>query len=133
LQKIGVKYLTRYKIQNYPLGDGKFEKQFNWLGKSNNLGQIYLTRNASFEPSSDDSDWVDSCMAEIENAFLWRKPAVISTHRVNYVSNIDADNAASGLVNLDKLLLRIIKSYPDIEFVTSAELGNLIRESKNEN
>ena len=34
LKENGIEYLTRYKLQKYPLGDGKFENEFNWLGKN---------------------------------------------------------------------------------------------------
>jgi len=132
LKENGIEYLTRYKLQKYPLGDGKFENEFNWLGKINKLGQIIITRNCGFEPSDNSkSDWVDSCLADIKNAFYWNKPAVVSTHRVNYVSGIVEKNGVSGIIELSKLLKRIIKIWPDVEFITSNELGDLIKESKN--
>lgn len=131
LKEIGVDYLTRYKFQRYPLGNNKFSRQFNWLGKRNKFDQIYLTRNAGFEPSDrSKNNWVESCLKEIENAFLWKKPAIISSHRVNYLGYIDHKNAANGLKQLDNLLTRIIKQWPEVEFTTSAELGNLIITSK---
>ncbi len=127
LKEIGVEYLTRYKIQRYPLGNGKYTKQFNWLGKRNKLGQIYLTRNAGFEPSGNlNKDWVNDCLAEIKNAFQWKKPAIISSHRVNYIGFIDPSNADRGLKQLDLLLSAIMKNWPESEFLTSAELGDLI-------
>jgi len=127
LKEIGVVYLTRCKIQRYPLGNGKYTKQFNWLGKRNNLGQIYLTRNAGFEPSSSPHhDWVNNCLAEINNAFRWKKPVIISSHRVNYIGFINPENAEKGLKQLDNLLAAIIKNWPEAEFLTSAEVGDLI-------
>lgn len=131
LKEIGVEFLTRYKIQRYPLGNGKFSIQFNWLGKRNNLGQTYLTRNAGFEPSElSPKDWVNSCLAEIENAFKWRKPAIISSHRVNYIGFIEPSNAFNGLKEMDRLLSQITKQWPEVEFVTSTELGDEIASSK---
>lgn len=129
LKEIGVQYLTRYKIQRYPLGNGKFTTQFNWLGKRNKLGQIYLTRNSGFEPSDPSkNDWVNSCLKEVSNAFAWRKPAIISSHRVNYVGYLEPKNAANGLKQLDILLFQITSHWPNVEFMTSVELGNLIAE-----
>ena len=131
LKEIGVEYLTRYKIQRYPLGNAKYTKQFNWLGKRNKLGQIYLTRNAGFEPSSSlNKDWVNDCLAEIKNAFQWKKPAIISSHRVNYIGFIDPANADWGLKQLDQLLSAIMKNWPETEFLTSEELGDLITSTK---
>lgn len=133
LKGIGVEYLTRYKMQRYPLGDGKFEKQFNWLGKKNNLGQIYLTRNAGFEPSDPNiQNVLDSCLNDIHIAFKWGKPAVISSHRVNYIGYLDKDNRERGLDQLDGLLNRILKEWTEVEFMTSAELGDLISEGYEE-
>lgn len=127
-KEIGIEYLTRYKIQRYPLGDGKFEKQFNWLGKKNNLGQIYLTRNAGFEPSDPHvQNAIESCINDIHIAFKWAKPAVISSHRVNYIGYIDKDNRERGLSQLNDLLNFILKKWPEVQFLTSTELGDLIK------
>lgn len=128
MKETGIEYLTRYKIQKYPLGNNKYEKQFNWLGKKNSLGQIYLTRNAGFEPSeSIDMDYVDLCLSEIDIAFRWNKPAVISSHRVNFLGYINSANAKRGLKELDRLISGIVKKWPMVEFMSSVELGQLIR------
>lgn len=129
LKDIGVRYLTRYKLQKYPLGEGKYRREFNWLGKKNSHGQLIITRNCGFEPSSNpDSDWVNQCLAEISNAFYWKKPAVISTHRVNYVSRLSQQNADAGLLALRQLLQQITAKYPDAEFMTSVQLGDMIKQ-----
>ena len=69
-------------------------------------------------------------MEEIRVAFKWGKPAVISSHRVNYVGSIDPSNRDNGLDKLKKLLNKVLKKWPDVEFMTSAELGDLIRSEK---
>lgn len=133
-KEIGIKYLTRYKMQRYPLGDGKFEKQFNWLGKRNKIGQIYLVRNAGFEPSSPNvNNSVDNCIEEIQIAFRWNKPAIVSTHRVNYIGYISKNNRERGLILLDTLLKKIIDRWPEVEFMTSEELGDIISSNVNLN
>ncbi|MBL6944862.1 MAG: hypothetical protein ISR56_10915 [Bacteroidales bacterium] len=127
LKEIGIEYLTRYKIQRYPLGNGKYTQQFNWLGKRNKLGQIYLTRNSGFEPSDNpNKDWVNDCLREINNAFQWKKPAIISSHRVNYIGFIEKNNSSNGLNKLNTLLSSIVREWPDVEFLTSTELGQEI-------
>jgi hypothetical protein len=127
LNLIGIKSLIRYKFHNYPNGNGTTTKEINWLGKKNKFGQLALTRNCGFEPSDPSiSDWYSSCMKDIEIAFFWSKPAVVSTHRVNYVGGLDQSNADLGLNALDNLLKGILKRWPDAEFITSVELGNLI-------
>lgn len=130
----GVKYIGTGKIQREPLGDGKYKNHFRYIAKQNSYGQIYLTRNCFFEPNSweqsRDKDWVNSCLKEIEIAFRCRKPATISSHRVNYMGTIDPENRENGLKKLDSLLNEIIKRWPDVEFMTSMELGDLITGAK---
>jgi hypothetical protein len=130
LKEAGVNYLMRYKLQKYPLGNEVYQWEFNWLGKKNNEDQMVLTRNCGFEPSDPTiKDWVNSCMNEIEIAFKWRKPAVISSHRVNYIGYIDPANAHYGLNELDRLLSGILMKWHNVEFLNSIELGNVIRSS----
>lgn len=131
LSKIGVEYIGRAKRRVYPIGDGTFKKEWNWVGKKNHLGQTVLTRNCFFEPVSwgeydPNLNWVNNCMNEIDIAFRWHKPAVISTHRVNYVGFIWKKNREKGLNALRELLKKIISKWPEVEFMTSMELGDLI-------
>ena len=86
---------------------------------------MYLVRNANFEPSSDpNKDWVNSTLSEINNAFFWKKPAIINSHRVNYVSGISTANSDKTLKLFVKLLSQILKRWPDVKFMTSDELSN---------
>lgn len=130
----GIKYIGTGKIQQEPLGGGEYKKHFRYIGKRNKHGQIYLTRNCFFEPSSweqsRDWDWVSSCLKEIDIAFHCRKPATISSHRVNYMGTLHPENRANGLKKLDILLSEIIKRWPDVEFMTSMELGDIVAGKK---
>lgn len=126
----GVRYINSGKIQREPLGQGQYRKNYRHIGKQNSLGQIYLTRNCFFEPSSTESpasrDWIDTCLHEIEIAFRWHKPATISSHRVNYIGYLHPENRERSHRKLTELLSRMLKRWPDIEFMTSMELGDLI-------
>jgi hypothetical protein len=130
LKSLGIDFIGSSKIHMSPLGKGEWKKEFRYLGKKNFCDQIYLTRNCFFEPSSwehaKDKDWVASCMEEISSAFLMRKPATISSHRVNYMGGIDLKNRTRGLELLDELLKAIVLKWPNVEFLTSEELGDLI-------
>ena len=127
LAKGGIKYLTRYKLQRYPIGDGTFRRELNWLGKRNRFDQIVITRNAGFEPSDNPNfDWIDSCLNELQLAFQFKKPAVISSHRVNYIGRLSQSNQSDGLEKLEELLKRIVARWPEVEFVSSRELGEAI-------
>lgn len=137
LKQIGVQYLTRSKKRVYPLGDGQFAKEWNFIGKKNEFDQVIINRNAFFEPVCFGeheyiTDWVDSCLKEIKIAYRWNKPAVISSHRVNYVGSIRPENREKGLTELKSLLSAVLKRWPDVEFMSSYELGELIRNSKYE-
>jgi hypothetical protein len=116
------------KLQKEPLGNGKYKTHIRWLGKKNKFGQIALSRNGGFEPSAGGKDWVDSCLKEIEFAFRMKKPATISTHRVNYIGFLEPINRDESLKLLKELLSKILKKWPDVEFMTSPELGALIEE-----
>jgi hypothetical protein len=132
MASLGIKYMTVSKLRIHPLGNGNHGFELNWLGKKNEYNQIMLTRNCSFEPSESlNVDCVNSCLKEIESAFYWQKPAIISSHRVNYISSINPKNAYNGLKKLDTLLSNIIKKWPNVEFMTSMELGETILNEKN--
>ncbi len=127
----GIKFLSFAKLQTEPLGHHKTKKRIHWLGQRTNSGLLCLTRNCFFEPSQSGHDWVDSCLFDISNSFSWNKPAIISSHRVNYIGALHENNRTSGLRKLKILLKSIIQKWPDVEFVTSADLGELIISERN--
>lgn len=101
----------------------------HYMGQRNQHGQVYLTRNCYFEPSLEPAkDWVASCLREIESAFLWRKPAIICSHRANYAGVVSKENRDKGLEQLSRLLSGILRKWPDVHFLSSNQLGNLILE-----
>ncbi len=122
----GIKYISTSKIQAESMGEGRKRNNFHYLGQKNKHGQIYITRNCFFEPSYKYNDWVASCLNEIELAFFFRKPAIISTHRVNYIGVFNENNRTNGLNQLKLLLKAIIARWPDVEFMTSNQLGDII-------
>lgn len=128
----GVKYIQGAFNQREPQGNNQPSKLIrNPLGKKNKQGQTYLVRNCNFEPSMDTSkDWVMSCLNEIETAFRWNKPAVISTHRLNYIGSLVPMNRDRNLILLSKLLEKIILRWPEVEFMNTVQLGSLISKGK---
>ena len=64
--------------------------------------------------------------ANIDDAFKWRKPAVISTHRANYVGGMQPENRDKGLSQLKSLIRQIQKNWPEVIFLSSSQLGDLI-------
>ena len=98
----------------------------HYTGESNKYEQIYLTRNCEFEPTRDHCDYIDKCLSSIEKAFRLRKPAIISSHRENYIGCLHPENRENTLSQLKEILTRIVERYPDIEFMSSDQLGELI-------
>lgn len=130
LAEKGIKYIQGQRGQVRPAINGNLRFRYHFTGQKNRFGQTYLVRNCYFEPSLDPSnDFVNSCLAEMANAFRWRKPAVISSHRVNYIGSINQANRDKGIKGLVSLLAQIITKWPEAEFLASDQLGNLINDN----
>lgn len=122
--KHGVRFLQGGNYQRLPTGSAHPKIKRRKIGDANSFNQYYLFRNCRFEPSSNlNIDWVNRCLEEISTAFIWKKPAVIDTHRVNYIGRIFKQNRDHNLELLDQLLSVIIEKWPDVHFMTSSELG----------
>jgi hypothetical protein len=129
LSELGIQTISVSRKRMVPIGNKKFNKKFNYLGKWNNSSRIkYTIRNAMFEPHSNvKTDWVNSCLQDINTSFRWRNPAVISSHRVNFLDTTPIPfNNFSGIKQLELLLKSIIKTWPDVEFMSSGELAQII-------
>ena len=128
LAKEGIKAIqTARMIYKEPIGSDHVKKSIRYFGMKEKNGITYTLRNAFFEPSDKGKpDWVSACMKNIEDAFKYGKPAVISSHRVNYMGTINTTNRDKSLLLLKKLLKDIQTRWPDIEFLTSAALVDLI-------
>lgn len=123
----GIEYIdeTLYAVRHK--GNGEYEKSFNYIGKVNKYGQKLMVRNCVFEPTSDTSrDWVNSTLIDIQMAFLCGKPAIISSHRANYVGGISKENREQGLGVLKDLLNRMVEKWPNIEFVNADQLADIM-------
>jgi hypothetical protein len=111
-----------------PNGYGTFRKVDKFWGNRDKYGMTFWRRNCSFEPYKDHSGEIDKCLSEIEIAFKWNKPAIISSHRINFTSRIDENHRNKCLDKFNQLLTRIIGEYPEIEFLNSAQLAEVILE-----
>ena len=69
---------------------------------------------------------VASALSQIKQAFYWGKPAIVSTHRVNYVGGMDMEHRDNNLRLLDQLLGKILAMWPDVEFTSSDELAAMM-------
>lgn len=100
----------------------------HYMGTQNKYGQVFTIRNCSFEPVNGlDKNY---CLNRMKYAFRWNKPAVISTHRINFIGAINEQNRIKNLKQLDALLSEMITTWPDVEFMTSDQLVEQIIRSK---
>lgn len=102
------------------------------LGKKNKYGQVYLIRNSMFEPSlgkSQKEKAVNQCLKQINASFTMKKPAIVCSHRLNYVGYLDQSNRDRTLQMLKTLLREILKKWPAVEFMTSDKLGTIIKKN----
>jgi hypothetical protein len=119
----GVRTLQSSKYQNEPSGDS-YRRRFHYMGQPNIYRQVYTVRNCLFEPSLNTKiNWVEKCLESIGIAFTWRKPAVIGTHRLNYMGHLKEVNRAVNIKLLSTLLQHIVRKWPDVRFVTSADIA----------
>lgn len=96
-------------------------------GSKNKLGQVHWRRNCKFEPArNQDFDWINKCLAEIKIAFRWGKPAVISSHRENFIGSIFEENRTQSLAKLEELLTAVQKNWPEVKFISTAQLAELM-------
>lgn len=126
----GVEYIQGMVNQFEPvvLKSYQYKKKYHYQGQKNNFGQRYLIRNVFFEPSTNPSfDWIDDCMHRIEIAFRWNKPAIISSHRVNFMGYLQPENRGNNLKLLTNLLKAILHRWPQTEFMSSDQLGDLMK------
>lgn len=127
----GVEYIQGAISQKIPV-EGKLPKLVykGFQGTRTQHGLIRLFRNCFFEPSTRPSyDYVADCLNRIAIAFRHGKAANICAHRVNFIGSIDKSNTDRTLPEFRRLLTEIVKKWPDVEFVTSEQLGDIIKNS----
>lgn len=132
LVQYGVKYIQSTFQQKVPFGDDNGVRVLyrGFQGTKTKAGLIRLHRNCFFEPSTKENyDWYGDCMNRIEIAFKWGKAANICAHRVNFIGSIDSSNTDRTLPEFKRLLQGLVKRWPDVEFVTSDQLGEIIENS----
>jgi hypothetical protein len=129
LLEYGVGMLQGQRGQFVPCGNkpgGCIERWFT--GKQCENGLLRSVRNVTFEPFEDCSqDWLSGALNQIRQSFLCRRPAIISTHRANYVSGMSTLNRDRNLKLLDRLLNEVRRRWPEVEFLSSDQLLDEMR------
>lgn len=131
VHELGVEAIDKSFFYQRPVGNGRRQPSINFLRPPSEKRAGTIVRTLSFEPTSGTkSDPVGHALAQIDTAFRWRKPAIISSHRVNYAGHIDPKNRQQGLAALAELLQAIVKRWPDVRFITADALLDEMREGK---
>ena len=133
MRQNGIKLIQSSHFQNKfeVAASNSLTRTFRVLGETNSDNQIYLVRNCVFEPAiTPQNNNVTQCLKEINMAFIMNKPAIISTHRLNYIGSLSEVNRTSNLKMLNELLTGIKKMWPDVEFMSNVELGKIIANEK---
>jgi hypothetical protein len=130
LERNGVRAIHKPLFQRRRIHRDTYVRELNWLGRRRGQGHTIIVRNVLFEPN--DKPGVDSvglALQQIAAAFRWRKPAVVSSHRVNYCGHIDESNRTRGLADLKRLFQSIVTRWPDVQFIGADELVTRIEGS----
>lgn len=132
LASVGIKYIQGASFhRQYDAEKNNRSIERHAMGAASTAGQIYLARNCFLEPSlHKGADEASDCLKQISAAFLWKKPAVICSHRVNYIGSIVPQNRERNLKFLERTLSAILKKWPDVEFMSSNALGDIISKEK---
>ncbi len=125
LNQRGVKSLQGSYIQQKN-SNGKHQRIWQMMGRRNRQNQKYFVRNVLFEPALGKKiNWVDKAMESINIAFFWGKPAVVGSHRLNYLAGLSQENRDNTLEQLNDLLKRVVNKWPAVEFANSEQLLEL--------
>ena len=127
LKKHNVSYIQGMKYQLLPLNlNGLRETRRRRFGESSEYGQFYGVRNCSLEVIERNST-IQSCLNEVDYAFRFRKPAIISMHRINFVGGIDKENRERGLSVFHDFLSELLKKWPEVNFMSTKDLSIVLQ------
>ena len=135
LLRAGVKGIQCAKWQNMPsgrLGEYAFQRKIHFTGERNKQGQVYTVRNCDYEPAyyQNPEECAARCLQQVKNSFKQKKPAIINSHRFNYIGAINPANAQNNLAGLQWLLSQITDAFPDVEFISTPELIDICSQEK---
>jgi len=113
-----------------PRMGGRAKVRRHYVGKTGAYGQVFSVRNVLLEPFLDDSEeWPKRALGQVRQAFRLGKPAVVSSHRINYVSGLSTKHRDRSLRFLSAFLNEVAREWPDVEFLSSCDLARLLQRS----
>lgn len=113
LKENGIRHLqgTKFLLDYYENGRKKrYGKRYS--GRKGASGLYDSVRNVHFEPTISNPDiWLKSAKLRVDIAFYLNVPAIISTHRTNYIGALNRGQGQLGLEYLSRLLDYITSTY----------------------
>jgi len=125
----GVRAIDKPLRFNRVVGNGERRRETNHSGRQRGQNHVTVVRNVVFEPGKDMGfEPVKRAVQQVAAAFRWKRPAIISSHRVNFCGHLDEDNRKHGLNALQSLVKYLTVQWPEVEFVSVDQLLLEIKE-----
>ncbi|MEL6931083.1 MAG: hypothetical protein AAFO95_21045, partial [Cyanobacteria bacterium J06600_6] len=122
LRKVDVQILQGISLQYIPQSNS-YQKKIRFTGQVSASGVRQVVRNCFFEPVlQPNRRWEDQVLKRIAKAFKVRKPAILGTHRINFVGSLSHKNRDESLIQLRAILRQIQKNWPEVEFIATDQL-----------
>jgi|GEM_PF-542270 len=115
-----------------PDGKGGLVKSRYRFGEVSQERIVHFISNCAFEPIKDNPTVVEDTLSQVASAFRWNKPALINTHRINYVKGRGGKHRERCLDALSALLNKITETWPDVEFMGIGEFCNYMNSTLEE-
>lgn len=123
----------KYQLLPKPAGETNRRMTRRENGQITN-GLLQTVRNVQFEPSllpgAQKPKVVKDTLDQIGAAFFWKKPAVITMHRINFCGSLHTENRDCNLKLLHQLLSEITKRWPDVVFTDTVSLAQTINNTR---
>ncbi len=110
---------SAYRLKTKHEGGGR---EPLYTGQKGDIVEKILCRNAWFETSYSEQNWVNEVLRKAKLAFFLGNPLIICSHRLNFVGGLLETNRKKTLKQLKELVFAINNSWPDVEFISSDEL-----------
>lgn len=97
-------------------------------GAAGNAGVTYLVRDDYFEPARGHS--AKQALAAFGAKTRLGRPTLLETHRANFLG--DADIAEAAVRELDRLIALVLRTFPEVLFLSTEELAVRMRRAEPE-
>lgn len=129
LAESGIQSVNTKHFRLQPDTRGGITRKHFRFGHVSDEGIIHFVSNCAFEPASWDYKGIGKTLKQVEVAFNCGKPALINTHRVNFIGSRNKSVSNKSLTELALLIQAMINKWPDIEFLGAGEFVTLLKMS----